>query len=613
MSLSYTAGRHHAEILRRIDLVAETLTDLLELDEHRTARAAPDFHTALEQVTKLRERYDEPFRLAVLGEFSAGKSALINALLGLPDIVPEGAVPTTGAVTELWRGDGTGQVFDAAGDEIFSGTLEEARAYGDQRTPQGRGLSGKGARIVLRVDAEVLDGLVIIDTPGLGASEADDEVTFGMLALADAALLVLSALQPGGEDSVLLAERLRIGERKLMTVVTKIDKAEETQTDLPKFLDKVRGTFGQVASGEPIAVNSRGILAALAAREKAEDHGDDEALARAEELLRRTGHTELHERLAETFTLGDASRRRASQTLVDLRNLLGALNTGAAREAGACEREAERLKGEGKSLSHELYKVLNQKEIFLQAKVSEVVDEQAGALIDHLGAASDAFILDLAEGGHYLLGLKMLFKRGSQRQRDRMQEELQERFLVIFPEETYGLYVETIGRKLKPLMELEWQSTIGPIKKEVPGMPDLQKINIRMGETVGLMVLSGLTQVSAAVLLLLVPGAVLFDAVFLLASSGVVTMQGRHLPGKVQRVQRLARLRLRTERLALANRLDALFQDVNTEVAAQFKAPVEKALAKTGADRKLLVDRARAWTLAAERLSRLAGQGDDHV
>ena len=56
---------------------------------------------------------DEPFLLVVVGEFNAGKSAFINALVGQP-ILKEGVTPTTALVTLLEYSDAPQQaVMDA--------------------------------------------------------------------------------------------------------------------------------------------------------------------------------------------------------------------------------------------------------------------------------------------------------------------------------------------------------------------------------------------------------------------------------------------------------------------------------------------------------------------
>src|SRR5207245_61454 len=59
---------------------------------------------------------DELFLLVVVGEFNAGKSALVNALLG-QRILPEGVTPTTSRVTLVKSGE---QVRESIVDENFA-------------------------------------------------------------------------------------------------------------------------------------------------------------------------------------------------------------------------------------------------------------------------------------------------------------------------------------------------------------------------------------------------------------------------------------------------------------------------------------------------------------
>jgi len=47
---------------------------------------------------------NRPLRLAVVGEFSSGKSTFINALLQ-KDLLPEGILPTTGVATYIQQGE----------------------------------------------------------------------------------------------------------------------------------------------------------------------------------------------------------------------------------------------------------------------------------------------------------------------------------------------------------------------------------------------------------------------------------------------------------------------------------------------------------------------------
>ena len=65
--------------------------------------AAPEHQQALDRSI---EQLDELFLLVIVGEFNAGKSAFINALLG-SKVVAEGVTPTTAQINVLQYGDAT--------------------------------------------------------------------------------------------------------------------------------------------------------------------------------------------------------------------------------------------------------------------------------------------------------------------------------------------------------------------------------------------------------------------------------------------------------------------------------------------------------------------------
>ena len=63
---------------------------------------------ALATLEKAILQLDELFLLVIVGEFNAGKSALVNALLG-ERVLPEGATPTTSRVTLVKWGEHAGE------------------------------------------------------------------------------------------------------------------------------------------------------------------------------------------------------------------------------------------------------------------------------------------------------------------------------------------------------------------------------------------------------------------------------------------------------------------------------------------------------------------------
>ncbi|HIP46012.1 MAG TPA: hypothetical protein EYG95_00455 [Campylobacterales bacterium] len=57
-----------------------------------------------ENFNRIDEITEKPLKLAILGEFSAGKSTFINRLIGM-DIFPTGVMPITSTVTVLEYGE----------------------------------------------------------------------------------------------------------------------------------------------------------------------------------------------------------------------------------------------------------------------------------------------------------------------------------------------------------------------------------------------------------------------------------------------------------------------------------------------------------------------------
>src|ERR1041384_74077 len=89
------------------EALSEIRLALTELDVPREALS-----TLQDAILQL----DELFLLVVVGEFNAGKSALVNALLG-QKILPEGVTPTTTRVTLVKWGE---HVRESVVDENFA-------------------------------------------------------------------------------------------------------------------------------------------------------------------------------------------------------------------------------------------------------------------------------------------------------------------------------------------------------------------------------------------------------------------------------------------------------------------------------------------------------------
>ena len=150
-------------------------------------------HEALESLQKAILQLDELFLVVVAGEFNAGKSALINALLG-EKVLPEGTTPTTSRVTLVKWGEQPGeQVLD----EKFS---------------------------IYAYPLPLLKELNIVDTPGTNAVIRQHErLTDEFVPRSDLILFITSADHPLTESERQFLERILAWGKKIVLVLNKVD------------------------------------------------------------------------------------------------------------------------------------------------------------------------------------------------------------------------------------------------------------------------------------------------------------------------------------------------------------------------------------------------------
>jgi len=186
---------------------------------------------------------DELFLLVVIGEFNAGKSAFVNALLGRA-VLEEGVTPTT---TRL-------------------GVL----TYGPTVSRQA---AGEGADRVT-APVELLREISIVDTPGTNAVQREHEaLTRDFVPRSDLVLFVTSADRPFTESERAFLESVRDWGKKIVVAVNKVDILE-TEDDRQRVLDFVAQNAQKLLGTQPRVFP---VSARQAQRAKAS--GDDAALA----------------------------------------------------------------------------------------------------------------------------------------------------------------------------------------------------------------------------------------------------------------------------------------------------------------------------------------------
>lgn len=219
---------------------------VLEISQQTGAFEQDRSSTAFDRNELLQGRLDRlqegKLRLGIVGEFSAGKSTFLNALLG-DLILPSSIRPTTATIIRLQWGqeprvdllflDGTSQTI--AFDDLATYVTE-------RRNPQNK-LGVSEVRIFYPLPL-LQNGVELIDTPGVASLfEAHTKITYDLIPGCDAVVLLATGRQPFSASIAKFLEDLRlVVDGKIFYVLNKIDQLEE-----PGASDAIRFAHDQVA------------------------------------------------------------------------------------------------------------------------------------------------------------------------------------------------------------------------------------------------------------------------------------------------------------------------------------------------------------------------------
>ena len=188
---------------RLLNKEREILDDIVNFVE----TSAPE----LEEIKLLldaRKGLDELFLIVIVGEFNAGKSSVINAVLG-DKFLAEGILPTTNEITVLRYGESKQRVQSEDG-------------FYNQDIP-----------------VDLLKQVSIVDTPGTNVIlKRQQRLTEEFVPRADLVLFVLSADRPMTESEVKFLSYIKKWGKKVVFVLNKCDllETDEDRNEVTKFV-----------------------------------------------------------------------------------------------------------------------------------------------------------------------------------------------------------------------------------------------------------------------------------------------------------------------------------------------------------------------------------------
>ncbi|GGJ85054.1 GTPase [Lentibacillus kapialis] len=179
--------------------------------------------------------------ISFTGHFSAGKSSMINSLLG-KSILPKSPIPTSANIVKITSGKGLARVYTDRGT-----TIEYEEPYDIDLIKEYAKNKGDIKEIEISTKEAILpDGCMIIDTPGIDAADdADRLITESSLHLVDVLFYVMDYNHVQSEVNLRFLKKVQNYRIPVYMIVNQIDKHNEQELAFEDFVEKIKQTFDQ--------------------------------------------------------------------------------------------------------------------------------------------------------------------------------------------------------------------------------------------------------------------------------------------------------------------------------------------------------------------------------
>ena len=205
--LPSTSTSGHSENLRDLSLqLRAALTEHLEMPLE-------------EQFLDIYHHLTTPLKILFAGEFNAGKSSIINALIG-KDTLPVGPTPQTAhpSVIEYSRSSRL-TVHTDAGEEQFE--LKKIDHLSE--------IDNEIRYLEIGVNSPLFQQIRLVDTPGFNAAEESEFDIPKLLERSDLIIWVFDATQTLSQTEISRLEEIVDADRRLLLLINKIDRLSSIQ------------------------------------------------------------------------------------------------------------------------------------------------------------------------------------------------------------------------------------------------------------------------------------------------------------------------------------------------------------------------------------------------
>jgi predicted GTPase len=286
-----------SELSQYIDQVKQALL-VLEMDAEQDSMAR--LKTVVES---------ETFKVLVLGEFNAGKSTFINALLG-KEILPSYAKPATAIINEIKWAEEPSALLHFREPEKDPQPVEASQLekYVVIQDTLDEIVENPYSYIELFWPIDLCKNHVeIIDSPGLNESAVREKVTLDYLNKVDAVVFVMSALRlgPSINEQETIKTLSKSGHEELFFVVNQFDLLRR-QKDRDDVVQRANEKFSAHGRRREKAIHFISALDALIGRE-----------GNQQDLVETSGILGLEQEL-NNFLANDRSRTKSKRAAMEL-------------------------------------------------------------------------------------------------------------------------------------------------------------------------------------------------------------------------------------------------------------------------------------------------------
>ena len=188
-----------------------------------------------QHLAKIKSEQMTTLKVFLMGEVKAGKSTLINALVG-QDVSPVNVLEATATIWEIGYADQPkATVIYKNGNNHDISHAEMMSLYGTDADILKQ--AGEINKIIIKTNQHQFKELLLIDSPGLGTvTSQNEELTTSIMQDVDLALWIFNANHLG-QTNILekIEELIKLG-KPIIAVINKIDETEDSPEQLVRYL-----------------------------------------------------------------------------------------------------------------------------------------------------------------------------------------------------------------------------------------------------------------------------------------------------------------------------------------------------------------------------------------